>query len=199
MTKKALIYKPFERFWHWAQALLIITLGVTGFEIHGAISLFGYGQAVEIHNRAAWTLIGLTIFAVFWHITTGEWKQYIPTTEKLQAILYHYAIGIFRNEPHPFKKSEVSKLNPLQRLTYLGFKLLIFPVLATSGLLYYFYNQWPAWGLEIGLGVIATIHTIGAILLTTFFIIHVYMTTTGHTPLSHIKAMITGWEELEAA
>jgi len=23
----------------------------------------------------------------------------------------------------------------------------------------------------------------------------VYLTTAGHTPLSHIKAMITGWEE----
>jgi len=28
-----------------------------------------------------------------------------------------------------------------------------------------------------------------------FFIAHVYLTTAGHTPLSHIKAMITGWEE----
>jgi thiosulfate reductase cytochrome b subunit len=28
-----------------------------------------------------------------------------------------------------------------------------------------------------------------------FFIAHVYLATAGHTPLSHIKAMITGWEE----
>jgi hypothetical protein len=25
----------------------------------------------------------------------------------------------------------------------------------------------------------------------------VYLTTTGHTPLAHIKTMITGWEEEE--
>jgi len=27
------------------------------------------------------------------------------------------------------------------------------------------------------------------------FIAHVYLSTAGHTPLAHIKAMITGWEE----
>jgi thiosulfate reductase cytochrome b subunit len=30
-----------------------------------------------------------------------------------------------------------------------------------------------------------------------FFIVHVYLTTTGHTPTAHIKAMVTGWEEAD--
>ena len=30
-----------------------------------------------------------------------------------------------------------------------------------------------------------------------FLVVHVYMTTTGKTPTSNIKAMITGYEELE--
>ena len=30
-----------------------------------------------------------------------------------------------------------------------------------------------------------------------FFIAHVYLATAGHTATSHIKAMITGWEEVE--
>jgi len=29
------------------------------------------------------------------------------------------------------------------------------------------------------------------------FLFHIYMTTTGHTLFAHIKAMITGWEEVE--
>jgi len=29
-----------------------------------------------------------------------------------------------------------------------------------------------------------------------FLFAHVYLTTAGHTPTSHIKAMITGWEEV---
>ena len=32
-----------------------------------------------------------------------------------------------------------------------------------------------------------------------FVISHIYLSTTGHTPLAHIKAMITGWEKVDAA
>jgi hypothetical protein len=32
-------------------------------------------------------------------------------------------------------------------------------------------------------------------MITAFFFIHVYLTTTGHTVFAHIKAMITGWED----
>ncbi|HHJ10193.1 MAG TPA: cytochrome B, partial [Bacteroidetes bacterium] len=36
----------------------------------------------------------------------------------------------------------------------------------------------------------------GAFLLLAFVVGHVYLTTTGLKPLSAIKAMITGWEEM---
>jgi thiosulfate reductase cytochrome b subunit len=36
---------------------------------------------------------------------------------------------------------------------------------------------------------------VAAFMMLIFLIAHVYLTTTGHTPLAHIKAMITGWEE----
>lgn len=71
------IYKGFERLWHWLQAILIITLAVTGFEIHGTYTLFGFETAVRIHNIALWAFIILIVFAIFWHLTTGQWKQYI--------------------------------------------------------------------------------------------------------------------------
>jgi len=34
-------------------------------------------------------------------------------------------------------------------------------------------------------------------MMLVFFVVHVYLTTTGHTPLAHIKTMITGWEDEE--
>ena len=104
--------------------------------------------------------------------------------------------GDFSGELHPFEKTRLSKLNPLQRFTYLGFKLLIFPVLATTGLLYLFYNTWPQIGLSGSLTVVALLHTAGAFLLVVFFIVHVYMTTTGRTPTANLKAMVTGYEEV---
>ena len=59
------LFKPFERFWHWSQAALIITMLLTGFEVHGTYSLFGFAKAVSYHTIAAWTLVGLWIFAIF--------------------------------------------------------------------------------------------------------------------------------------
>jgi Ni,Fe-hydrogenase I cytochrome b subunit len=44
----------------------------------------------------------------------------------------------------------------------------------------------------------AAIHSLGSWLFVAFVIMHVYLTTTGHTPSTHIRAMVTGWEEIEA-
>jgi len=138
--KREYIYQSFERFWHWTQAALIVMLGVTGFEIHGTIHFFGFRQAVSLHNTLAISFLVLIAFAIFWHLTTGEWRQYLPTREHLRAQVNYYIFGIFRGAPHPTKKHVLSKLNPLQKLVYAGLKALVIPVIAGSGLLYMFYR-----------------------------------------------------------
>lgn len=196
--KKIYLYTRFERFWHWVQAALIILLLITGLEIHGAYTLLGFGKAVEIHNFLGLTWLVLFAFIVFWMFTTGEWKQYIPTTKKLFDVIIYYSIGIFQGKPHPVQKSPGAKHNPLQRLTYLGLSAALLPVQMITGLLYYTYNRWPEWGLDgvLSLGAMAFIHLIIVFLILSFLIVHVYMTTTGHSLFSHISAMITGWEEI---
>lgn len=194
--RRVYLYTRYERFWHWMQALLLIGLGLTGAEIHGVYRWLGFAEAYKWHTYLGWSLMVLVAFTIFWHFTTGQWKQYIPTTERVGAIIRFYTVGMFRGEPHPYKKTELSKLNPLQRLTYLAFKLLIVPVLGTTGLLMLYYKRLPEWGLSIDLGTLATIHTAAAFLLLIFFIVHVYMTTTGHTVFSNLKSMVFGYEEV---
>jgi thiosulfate reductase cytochrome b subunit len=200
-NKKVYVYKGFERFWHWNQSLLILLLALTGFEIHGSFSLFGFETAVDLHNKAAWGFIILIVFAIFWHFTTGEWKQYIPTTQNLRAQAEFYIFGIFRNAPHPTQKTLLSKLNPLQRMVYLGLKVLIIPVMVLSGLLYMFYRYPQGSKMAMinidNLEIIALVHTFGAFVVMAFVIVHLYLITTGHTLTSNLKAMITGWEDLE--
>lgn len=201
MKQKVYLYKAFERFWHWTQALLIFFLALSGFEIHGSLTFFGYQNAVKYHNIAAYALVILIIFAIFWHLSTGEWKQYVPTAKNIKAQLNYYLFGIFKNAPHPTKKTVLSKLNPLQKLVYFGFKVLIVPVMVISGLLYMFY-RYPQNGTIEGLNIesiktIALFHTAGAFLLVVFVIVHLYLITTGTTITSNLKAMITGYEELE--
>ncbi len=199
--KKVYIYRGFERFWHWTQAALIFFLGFTGFEIHSSYSFFGFENAVFYHNIAARALIVLIIFAIFWHYVTGEWKQYLPTIQNLKAQAEYYLIGIFKNAPHPTQKTLLSKLNPLQRLVYFGLKVLILPLTVISGL-FYLYYRYPQSGsiLSIDMGNLenaAVLHTIGAFLLVAFLIVHLYLITTGHTVVSNLEAMITGYEVLE--
>ncbi|MCK2128120.1 cytochrome b/b6 domain-containing protein [Thauera aromatica] len=197
MSERLYLFTRFERFWHWTQAGLIIVLLFTGFAIHGSHRLIGFRKAVEAHEIAAWLLIALWIFAIFWHFTTGAWKHYIPTLENVDRMVRYYVYGIFAGAPHPYKVTLERKHNPLQRLAYLGVKLVINPLLWASGLLYLFWGSvegtLPA---ALGLQQVATIHTLGAFLMLAFLIIHVYLATVGRTPLAHIRAMITGWEEV---
>lgn len=193
------IYKRYERFWHWSQALLVIIMMFTGFEIHGVYSLIGFGRSVQLHTMAAWALITLWAFTIFWQFTTGEWRQYMPSLKNVTAMIRYYTIGIFTDAPHPFQKTAHQKHNPLQRLAYLSLLAMISPLIWISGLLYLFYGDWSQWGLThyLSLEWVAVAHTLGAFMMTAFFFIHVYLTTTGHTLTAHIKAMITGWEEAE--
>ncbi|MBP8287763.1 MAG: cytochrome b/b6 domain-containing protein [Rhodoferax sp.] len=198
MSERVYLFKGFERFWHWSQAALIIFMLVSGFEIRGTYNLLGFERAVDLHVTAAWTLVGLWVFAIFWHVTTGEWRQYIPTFDKVVAIMNYYSSGIFKNEPHPFKPSSRQKHNPLQRLTYLAILTLLSPLIWITGWLYLYYADWANWGLSsLQLEWVATGHVIGAFLMLAFLISHLYLATTGHKVTSQIKAMITGWEELD--
>lgn len=190
------LFSRFERFWHWTQALLIIGMLITGFEIHGSYQLLGFTQAHQVHTLAAWGLITLWVFAIFWHFTTGEWRQYIPTMQGADKVIRHYVWGIFQGEPHPFKVSRARKHNPMQAQAYLGVKVLINPLLWGSGLLYLFQHELAALGYAFDLGSIALAHTLGAFLMLLFLIVHVYLITTGHTVTAHLKAMITGWDEV---
>lgn len=199
--RKVYVYKGFERFWHWTQATLIIFLALTGFEVHGTFHILGFEHAARFHRVGSWMLIGLIIFAIFWHVVTGEWRQYIPTTKNLMAQIRFYSIGMFKGEHHPTNKTEVTKLNPLQRLVYLGFKLVLVPITVISGIIYMFHKTINRNEIvvvsDFSLESVAFWHTLGAILLMVFLVLHVYMTTTGHTPTSNIRAMVTGYEDLE--
>jgi thiosulfate reductase cytochrome b subunit len=191
-------YTRYERFWHWFQMLMIVVLMGTGLEIHGLYSVFGFDTAVTIHNFTGITwLLTFWVF-IFWLFTTGQWRDYIPTTKKMLLVVRYYAYGIFKGEPHPTPKQKHAKHNPLQRLTYLALATCLLPIQMISGFLYWSYNSWEAWGISfLSLKATAAIHMGAAFALLTFLVVHVYMTTTGDKVFTHIRAMITGWEEVD--
>lgn len=200
MMARLYLYTRFLRFWHWLQAALVLALLGTGFEVHGSYTLFGFEHATEYHRIAAWTLIGLWIFAWFWHLTTGEWKQYIPSPiDRLLAMVRYYALGIFRGDPHPFHKDRWHRHNPLQRMAYLALHVLIGPAVWISGLLYIAYPYWGTYGLSgLSLTAVALAHTAAAFLMMAFLVVHLYLAlTTAERPFGHLKAMVRGYDEVE--
>ena len=199
------LYTPFERFWHWLQAVSIGILLVTGLLIHRpdiwpALSNFRY--LVPIHNVTALLLIIDAFLALFYHVTTGAIREFIPRPKGFfdQAFMQarYYLYGIFRGEPHPFEKYPGHKLNPLQQVTYFALLNVLLPVQVVVGVLMWSEQYWPRLVQKFGgLHVLAPIHTLVAWLLASFIVGHVYLTTTGLTPLEDIRGMITGWERVE--
>ncbi|MCK4708959.1 MAG: cytochrome b/b6 domain-containing protein [Gammaproteobacteria bacterium] len=197
--KKVMMYSRFERIWHWSQGLLVIAMLITGFEIHGTYSLFGFESAVDIHIVASWTLIAIWFLGIFWNLVTGEWKQYIPaSSNKLFAMLKYYGVDIFiGGGEHPHHKTRRSKLNPIQRMAYLSLHIFMLPFAVLSGLLYFFYPYWAMVGLGgMSLLFIALVRTAMAFMLIAFLIVHLYMAlTTSEEFLGYLKAMIVGYEK----
>ncbi len=197
-TRRVLIFTIFERFWHWTQMSLIMTMLVTGFAIHGLYVSMPFDTAVTLHTLAALALLALWILSTFWLFTTGNWKHYVPTAEGLGQVLRFYSYGIFQGERHPYRKAYWRKHNPLQAIAYLALKLVLFPAIWISGLIYLFYF---AWGdvrfAAAGLEWVALIHTATAYAILTFVVIHVYMLTIGHSFAAHVAPMLTGFDEVD--
>ena len=197
-TRSIMIYSRFERFWHWAQMTLVFLLLFTGFAIHGLHHAVDFHTAVNLHTWSAIALIVLWLFAIFWHLTTGTWRHYLPTTNGLWQVARFYAYGIFKGERHPYRKAYWRKHNPLQALAYLSLKLFLFPAIWITGLAYLGYNLWedlPA--ASNWLMAVAVIHTLSAFAILAFVIAHVYMLTIDHGFLTHLKPMITGYDEVD--
>jgi len=178
---------------------LIFTLLFSGAAVYGVHEIVCFADAVTIHTWAALILIALWLFATFWLFTTGQWKHYLPTTENFVKVARFYAYGIFKGEHHPYKKTYRRKHNPLQAVTYLLVKTVIFPAIWISGIPYLLISFGIGGDFlnSLGLANIALVHTAAAIAITVFVIAHVYLLTTGHSFIDHVKPMVTGYDDVE--
>lgn len=199
MTERSVkIYPRFERFWHWTQMALIFALLFTGLAVNGLHHLIPFGPAVMLHIIAAGALIVLWVFAIFWHLTTGTWVHYVPTTEGLWKVARFYAWGIFKGEHHPYRKAYWRKHNPLQALTYLALKLVLFPAIWITGVLYLSYNFWETGpNSTLWLTLVANLHLLVAYAIAAFVLAHVYLLTVGHSFREHVRPMITGFDTVD--
>ncbi len=202
--EEAYMYSIYERLWHWLQTATIALLIFTGLIIHrpAMFGMFSFRGVVLVHNVVAAILLINAVLAAFYHFASGEMQQFLPRPHGLFEQMFmqarFYLQGIFRNEPHPFEKTPRCKMNPLQQMTYLGLLNVLLPLQIITGILMWGVQRWPEAAARLGgLPLLAPIHTMTAWLFAAFIVAHVYLTTTGPKPLTSIKGMIMGWEEIE--
>jgi len=203
-TEKVYMYEAYERFWHWLQTVGIVILLFTGLIIHrpDMFGAFSFRNMVTVHNVLAAILAVNAGLSLFYHLTSGQIKQYIPRPRGFfdDAIVQakFYIQGIFKGEAHPFDKTPEKKMNPLQQVTYFGILNVLLPLQGLTGILMWGVQRWPGAADKFGgLPFLAPFHTLIAWTFAAFIVGHVYLTTTGHEPLEGIRGMVTGWEEVE--
>lgn len=202
--RREYMYGLYERIWHWTMAGSIVFLLASGFAIHWPqrFSWLDFPVAVLVHNTMAWVLILNSGLSLFYHLSTGEIRQFLPQPaglrRRLVAQALYYVRGIFAGAAHPTQKSPERKLNPLQQLTYAGLLNLLFPLQVLTGVLLWIGGLAPArLGPALGLSFVAPLHNLVAWLFLAFLVMHAYLTTTGRTVTANLKAMINGWETLD--
>ncbi len=198
------MYDAYERLWHWLQASAIMMLLFTGLIIHKPhfFGMFSFPYVVSVHNVLGFVLLINAALALFYNLASGEIRQYLPKPKgfihRSLAQAMYYSQGIFAGKAHPLEKSKDNKLNPLQQITYLAILNILLPAQVITGVLIWGLQRWPNIAAELGgLPMLALVHTLVAWTFATFIVMHVYLTTTGHSPTAGIKSMIGGFDDVE--
>lgn len=203
MSERIFILPLWIRIWHWTNALLIITLTITGISLHFSnpdLMLVRFDLAARIHDIAGLALVALYLFFVVANIVTGNWWQYVPKPgeflEKCRRQIRFYAYGIFRGEPHPYPPTTQANFNALQQIVYWIIMYLFMPLLLITGIMFLWPDLAPkrVFGFD-GLTPVAVLHYLAGLVIVTFMIAHIYLGTTGLKVSSLFKMMITGWHE----
>ncbi|GAB3758977.1 cytochrome b/b6 domain-containing protein [Ramlibacter monticola] len=194
------------RIWHWANAVLFLLLVATGVQIR-YLDLFDYmafGTAVQLHNWVGFALIANFFVWLLFYLFSERNKAYHPEFNivKLAQASFeqakYYGWGMFRGEHNPHRIDPYHKFNPLQRTLYQILMLFLLPLQFATGILMWDIKRFSAF-VEMmgGLRVVSTVHVLIFIFFVFYLFFHPYLATLGHTPTAHIKAMVTGYEDVE--
>lgn len=194
------------RFWHWVNAVSFLVLIVTGIQIRyrDLVNIMSFRDAVDFHNYFGFLLIGNFFIWLLYYFLTGKIRIYIPELNPKKLIskslnqAKYYGYGIFIGDPNPHHPTPDDKFNPMQKTAYLAIMILLIPAQLITGLLLWDVKLFQKWvNLAGGLKIVDSVHVFLFLFFTSFLFVHVYLATLGHTPFAHIKAMFTGYEELE--
>lgn len=205
MAKLSYHYPLVIRLWHGLNALCILTLILTGISMYYVDpdrTLIEFSWAVKIHNITGIVLSFSYFIFLIGNKLSGNSKYYKMPLKGLGKRLFkqgtYYVVGMFKGEKKPYPITEERKFNPLQLLFYVIIMYIGVPLVIISG-----------WGLLFPESVIKAMFGISGVLITDvlhvamgffislFLIIHLYVSTIGHTRTSNFVSIITGYGYVE--
>ncbi len=203
MSEKIKVYSLPDRIWHWVHGISIFLLVITSLVVHmpDKFHFMSYRAAVKAHTVFGFIVIFDYFFWLLHMFLYGYIRHYTVNSEDIEGIkaqIRYYTYGIFKGEKNPFTPTEEKRLNPLQRISYLGLMFILLPIQIITGFL--LWSPIKNSGIIDSLGglrTIAAIHSFFAYVFIAFLIGHLYLATTGVTVFADYKAMITGWAEEE--
>ncbi|HEX6364431.1 MAG TPA: cytochrome b/b6 domain-containing protein [Albitalea sp.] len=193
------------RIWHWTNAVGFVLLILTGLQIRylGLVEVIPFRTAVQLHNWTGFVLIANFLIWLCFYLFTDKIRVYHPELRPRRHFLRtfrqmrYYGYGIFRGDPNPHHANALEKFNPLQSVMYQIVMMVLVPVQFYTGVLLWdvarFSGQVEALG---GVRIVDTVHVLIFIFFSGFIFMHVYLSSLGHTPSAHFKAMLTGYEEV---
>ncbi|MBC8320582.1 MAG: cytochrome b/b6 domain-containing protein [Bacteroidetes bacterium] len=201
MKNQVYLYPIWVRLWHLLNALLFLTLIVTGLSLQYSsndYSLIRFDWAISIHDIAGIALCVAYIFYLFSNRFTsnGTYYQFHLTGMLVRVLkqLRYYSIGIFKNEDAPYPISIDRKFNPLQKISYVIVMYVFMPIIVITGTALFFPEILPTdlFGIS-GIHIVDLIHIVTGFALSIFMAVHIYFCTIGKTALANFKSMINGW------
>ncbi|MEN8179131.1 MAG: cytochrome b/b6 domain-containing protein [Pseudomonadota bacterium] len=194
------LYSLWVRIWHWLNALSCVILLLSGMSLHFSNRhdpIVSFDTSMIVHNIAGIAMALLYVVFLIGNIISSNGVHYKVKIKgyinRLIKQVIYYGVGIFKGEPHPFPATQTCKFNPMQQVAYVGVMYGLVSALVLSGVMLLFPESIP--DNLFGAGTILPIalaHTLLSYFLALFLIGHLYLATTGHTPLSNYKTMITG-------
>lgn len=201
MTKRRPIHPLPLRIMHWLNALAIVTLIGSGWEIYDASPFLPFvfpqwltigqwlGGAIAWHLAAIWLLMLNGIFYLAWGIASGHFREkFFPLSPR--AVLHDAVAALRFRLPH-----EVGVYNAVQRLLYLGVIALGILVVLSGLAVWKPVQLWWLSDLFGGFFISRVVHFCAMAGISLFIVVHVLLVALVPRVL---PAMITGGHLPEA-
>ncbi|MCF8225630.1 MAG: cytochrome b/b6 domain-containing protein [Bacteroidales bacterium] len=205
MAKLSYHYPLSIRIWHAINALCILLLILTGISMYYVDPdriLIEFSWAVKIHNVTGVILSFSYLFFLIANAVSKNRKYYKMPLKGLMNRLVkqsgYYAFGMFKGEKKPFPLTEERKFNPLQKLFYVLAMYVGVPLVIISGLGLLFPESVikALFGVS-GILITDVLHVAMGFFISLFLVIHIYVSTIGHTKSANFIAIISGYGWIE--